>query len=44
MEAYRDVEVQLYSFLTSALDGGEVSASCLVCFNPGPVTIEQGAG
>jgi len=29
------MEVQLHVFLTSALDGGEWSASCLSLSNPG---------
>jgi hypothetical protein len=35
MKMYRRVEVQLHAFLTSALDGGERSASRLGRFNPG---------
>jgi len=32
------VEVQLHAFLTSALYGGEWSATCQGCFTPGGVT------
>jgi len=31
------VGVKLNEFLTSALDGGEWSASCLSCFTPVPI-------
>jgi hypothetical protein len=30
----KDITVQLHPFLTSTLDGGEWSASCLACFMP----------
>jgi hypothetical protein len=46
MKAYRGIEVCLHSFLTSAIDGGECSASCCGQFIPGEralVPIEQGA-
>jgi len=38
------VQVWLHSFLTSALDGGEWSASCTGCFTLGervPVTLDE---
>jgi hypothetical protein len=35
MKAYWAVEVYLHAFLTSALDGGEWSASRPGCFTPG---------
>jgi hypothetical protein len=35
VKVYRVVEVKLHSFLTSALDGGEWSASYPSHFNPG---------
>jgi hypothetical protein len=34
MKMYRGVEVQLHTFLTSALDGAEWSITCLGCFIP----------
>jgi hypothetical protein len=40
----KDITVQLHPFLTSTLDGGEWSTSCLGCFMPlgkePPVPIE----
>jgi hypothetical protein len=38
MKTYREVEIQLYIFLTSVLDGGEWSASCSDCLSPGEIT------
>jgi hypothetical protein len=38
MKAYREVDVYIHIFLTSALAGGEWSASCLSHFNPGKDT------
>jgi hypothetical protein len=35
MKVYKDVEVYVHASLTSAIDGGEWSASRLGCFNPG---------
>lgn len=48
MKAFKGVEVQLHPFLTSTLDGGEWSASCLGCVMPLgkdlPVPIELQTG
>jgi len=33
------VELQLHTFLTSALDGRECSASCPSCFTPGETDV-----
>jgi hypothetical protein len=46
MKTYEGVETQLYAFLTSALDGGEWSASRPGGFTPGekaPVPIGEEA-
>jgi hypothetical protein len=44
----KDITVQLHPFLTSNLDGGEWSASCLGCFMPlgkePPIPIELQTG
>jgi hypothetical protein len=34
MRTYSGVEVELHTFLTSALDGSEWSVSCPSCFTP----------
>jgi hypothetical protein len=34
MKAYRGVEVEIHTFLTSAIDGGELSASRSSRFDP----------
>jgi hypothetical protein len=39
MKAYGGSEHIAAPFLTSALDGGEWSASCLCCFTPGETAI-----
>jgi hypothetical protein len=41
MQKYGRVEVQLYSFLTLALCGGEWSVLCLRCFTHSPPEIES---
>jgi hypothetical protein len=38
MKAYGGLDVQIHVFLTSALAGGEWSASRLSCFTPGERT------
>jgi hypothetical protein len=35
MKLYGGVDVQIYTFLTSSLAGGDWSASCWSCFTPG---------
>jgi hypothetical protein len=35
MKAYGGINVKLHTFLTSAFDGGEWSASCSVALHPG---------
>jgi hypothetical protein len=34
MKVYRGVQVQLHTFLATALEGGEWSTSCPSCINP----------
>jgi len=47
LRAVGEMEVQVHTFLTSALDGGEWSASCSSCFIPRertPALTGEGAG